>query len=79
MAEDGGRRAEDGGRIGGDMKGQQKEEADQHEGAVESDRPDQVPQHGNANAPALNEEGLPADDVKIAEDVLGANLDETQG
>ena len=34
---------------------------------------------GNANAPALDEFGLPNDEVAIAEDVLGANEDETQG
>ena len=35
--------------------------------------------HGNANAPALDEGGMPNDEVAIAEDVLGANEDETQG
>ena len=34
---------------------------------------------GNSNAPALNEDGLPNDEVAIAEDVIGANEDETQG
>jgi hypothetical protein len=29
--------------------------------------------------PALDAEGLPADTVKICEDVLGANEDESQG
>jgi len=33
----------------------------------------------NPNAPALDENGLPADRDKICEDVIGANLDETQG
>ena len=61
------------------MKGQQREPPDQHEGAVEGDRPTDCPQHGNPNAPALNEQGLPADEAKIAQDVIGANLDETQG
>jgi hypothetical protein len=61
------------------MKGQQQEAPDQHEGAVEGDRPTDKPQQGNANAPALDEQGLPADCNRIAEDVLGANLDETQG
>jgi hypothetical protein len=61
------------------MKGQQRELPDQHEGAVEGDRPTDCPQNGNPNAPALNEEGLPADDAKVAQDVIGANLDETQG
>jgi hypothetical protein len=35
--------------------------------------------HGNANAPGLDEFGLPNDEVAIAEDVMGANEDETQG
>jgi hypothetical protein len=65
--------------MSGDMKGEQVEYPDQHEGAVEGDRPSD-PQQGNANArDALDQEGLPADDTKIAEDVLGANLDDTQG
>jgi hypothetical protein len=35
---------------------------------------------GNRNAEgALDDSGLPHDDVKIAEDVLGANEDQTQG
>jgi hypothetical protein len=61
------------------MKGQQRERPDQHEGAVEGDRPTDTPQQGNANAPALDDQGMPADEEKIAEDVLGANQDETQG
>ena len=45
-------------------------------GAVE-DGPNTL---GNANANnALDEGGLPSDEVAIAEDVLGANEDETQG
>ena len=50
----------------------------EHEGAVEGDRPQDL-QQGNANAPALDEQGLPDDCDKIDEDVIGANLDETQG
>ena len=34
---------------------------------------------GNANAPGLDEFGLPNDEIAIAEDVMGANEDETQG
>jgi hypothetical protein len=61
------------------MKGQQRGEPDRHEGAVEGDRPTDR-QQGNANAPAaLDEQGLPKDCDKIEQDVLGANLDETQG
>lgn len=35
--------------------------------------------HGNRNAPALDDAGWPNDEIAIAEDVLGANDDETQG
>ena len=52
---------------------------DEHEGAVEADKPTDQPQQGNANAPALDEQGMPEDCDKIAQDVLGANQDETQG
>ena len=51
----------------------------EHEGAVEGDRPDDHPQQGNPNAPAINAEGLPDDCDKVDEDRLGATLDETQG
>ena len=61
------------------MKGQQREEPDQHEGAVEGDRPTDRPQQGNANAPALDEHGMPNDRDRIAQDRIGANMDETQG
>ena len=45
-------------------------------GAVE-DGPNTL---GNANAAdALDESGLPFDEVAIAQDVLGANEDQTQG
>jgi hypothetical protein len=53
--------------------------APEHEGAVEGDKPTDFPQQGNANAPALDENGLPDDTDKIEEDVMGATLDETQG
>jgi hypothetical protein len=51
---------------------------DEHEGAVEGDKP-QDQQQGNENAQALDDEGMPKDCDKVAEDVIGANLDETQG
>ena len=50
---------------------------DLEKGAVEG--PPTEDAQGNANAPALNEEGLPDDEVAIAEDVIGANADESQG
>jgi hypothetical protein len=52
---------------------------DQYKGAVEGDRPTDK-QQGNRNAPAaLDSNGLPKNKVAIAEDVIGANADETQG
>jgi hypothetical protein len=54
-------------------------EFDEHVGAVEGDRPSDRPQQGNDNAPALDDQGLPNDEAKIAQDVIGANLDETEG
>ena len=48
-------------------------------GAVEGDRPTDK-QQGNENAPrALDSEGMPKDRLAIAEDVIGANADNTQG
>ena len=52
---------------------------DEHEGAVEGDKPQDYPQQGNDNAQALDDEGMPADCDKVAEDVIGATIDETQG
>jgi hypothetical protein len=54
-------------------------DSDEHLGAVEGDRPSDSPQQGNRNAPGLDEQGLPNDPVAIAEDVAGANEDETEG
>lgn len=54
-------------------------ESDEHLGAVEGDRPSDCTQQGNPNAPALDEQGLPNDSAAIAQDVIGANLDETEG
>ena len=51
---------------------------DLDKGAVEGDRPTDK-QHYNRNAPALDEEGLPDDRVAIAEDVIGANVDGSEG
>jgi len=54
----------------------------EHEGAVEGDKPTDRPQQGNENAQnhgALDDQGLPKERDKIDQDVIGANLDETQG
>ena len=53
--------------------------SDEHMGAVEGDRPSDCPQQGNANAPGLDSEGMPNDPDAIAQDVIGANLDEAEG
>jgi hypothetical protein len=53
-------------------------DSDEHMGAVEGDRPTDT-QQGNANAPGVDEQGMPNDNVAISEDVLGANLDGTEG
>ena len=52
---------------------------DEHEGAVEGDKATDRPNQGNPNAPGLDEQVMPKDCDKIAQDVIGANLDETQG
>jgi hypothetical protein len=52
---------------------------DEHIGAVEGDRAGDTPQQGNDNAGALDDQGLPKDEVKICEDVIGANEDKSQG
>ena len=52
---------------------------DSDKGAVEGDRPTDT-QQGNTNAEkALDANGMPKDSVAIAEDVIGANVDQTQG
>jgi hypothetical protein len=51
---------------------------DMHKGAIEGDRPTDE-QQGNPNGDGLDENGLPDDPVAIAQDKIGANLDETQG
>jgi hypothetical protein len=51
-------------------------DSDLQKGAIEGSPDGQ----GNENAEgALDEGGLPLDEVAIAQDVLGANEDETQG
>jgi hypothetical protein len=51
---------------------------DVNKGAVEGPPSDEHTQ-GNPNAPGLNADGLPDDEVAIAEDVIGANEDGTVG
>ena len=51
---------------------------DGHKGAIEGDRPCDE-QIGNPHGDGIDENGLPDDPVAMAEDVEGANADETQG
>jgi hypothetical protein len=51
---------------------------DLEKGAVEGPPTDNQT-HGNRNAPGLDENGMPNDEVAIAQDVIGANEDETEG
>jgi hypothetical protein len=56
----------------------QQDDADAHKGAVEGDRPTDDQQF-NENAVALDEKEPAEEETLIAEDVIGANVDETQG
>ncbi len=59
-----------------DQSANQADDQDMKKGAVE-DGPNTL---GNSNAEdALDASGLPSDEVAIAQDVLGANEDQTQG
>ena len=59
-----------------DQRANQGNDQDLRKGAVE-DGPNTL---GNSNAEgALDDAGLPLDEVAIAQDVLGANEDESQG
>jgi hypothetical protein len=62
-----------------DKREEQHPDPDTHKGAVEGDRPTDPEQHFNPNAQALDESGLPADRDLVAQDTIGANVDETQG
>ncbi len=57
----------------------QHHDSDEHVGAVEGDRPEDKVQQGNPHGPALDENGMPKDTTAICEDVIGANVDETEG
>ena len=61
-------------------RGLPRRDPDVHHGALEGDRPGD-PQQWNRNATASGEDdrGMPEDCVAIAEDVIGANEDESEG
>ena len=49
-------------------------DADMHKGAIEDDHP-----FAKSNAPGLDDDGLPNDEIAIAEDAIGAREDGSQG
>ncbi len=55
------------------------QDADEHLGAVEGDRPNDRPQQGNPHGGGVDEQGLPDDPVATCEDAIGANADKSQG
>jgi len=56
----------------------QQDDPDIHKGAIEGDRPTDE-QIGNPHGDGVNDEGMPDDEIAIAEDAIGANEDESQG
>jgi hypothetical protein len=56
-----------------------KGDADEHIGAVEGDRPTDSPNQGNPHGSGVDSQGMPNDPVATCEDVIGANVDETEG
>ena len=52
---------------------------DEHLGAVEGDKPSDVPNQGNPSGTGVDPEGLPNDPIGTAQDRIGATLDETEG
>jgi hypothetical protein len=65
-------------RAFSDFSGRTRRDPDLHRGSLEGDRPGD-PQQWNRNAPAIDERGWPNDAVAIAQDVIGANEDESEG
>ena len=55
----------------------QPDDPDIHKGAIEGDRPEDE-QYGNPNAQELDSEGMPARPESVAEDRIGANVDDSE-
>jgi hypothetical protein len=60
------------------MATKQQDDPDVHKGAIEGDRPNDEQQF-NPHGDGVDDNGLPDDPVAIAEDVIGANEDKSQG
>jgi hypothetical protein len=54
-------------------------DADEHIGAVEGDRPTDTPNQGNPHGTGVDTQGMPNDPIATCEDVIGANVDESEG
>jgi hypothetical protein len=65
-------------RAFGELSGRARRDPDLHRGAIEGDRPGDW-QQSNRNAPGIDDRGWPNDPIAIAQDVIGANEDETEG
>jgi hypothetical protein len=52
--------------------------SDEHMGAVEGDRQTDE-QQGNPHGSGVDDQGLPNDPIATCEDVLGANIDGSEG
>jgi hypothetical protein len=55
-----------------------QDDQDVHKGAIEGDRPTDE-QVGNPHGDGINDDGLPDDPIATAEDMEGANEDQSQG
>ena len=54
-----------------------RHDPDLTKGAVEGVRPGEK-HHGNRNAPGINRQGLPSKSRAVAEDRIGANVDDSE-
>ena len=62
-----------------ERQGPRTDDAEDHLGAVEGDRPTDHPNQGNPNAPGIDETGMPNDPIATCEDAIGANVDGSEG
>ena len=62
-----------------ERKPTQHEDADEHLGAVEGDRPTDQPNQGNPHGTGVDDQGMPNNPIGTGQDVIGANADETEG
>lgn len=65
-------------QTSGDHRPDRHPDQDLHKGAIEGNRPTDE-QQGNPHGQGLDANGLPNDPTATAEDVVGANADQTQG